>query len=506
MEATMSEPNDNVDIARLRRLAHEMCDGLLAEEGINELSLLLAASQRAAEEYWQIVGIHEQLHWDLAEEVGRPLATTQSYGAAAESKAFGAVQFRSTSLAPRHYFVVAACLLVSALGGLMAWRHFEDRRDSQVAHNPAESRTDDTTALGSITALVPQSKWSVGRPGGNNIASLRQGDTIYLEDGAAELRLVTNTVAVLESPLVMQVLSVDRVRVISGNIKVEVAKGTEGFSVETASAEVIDLGTEFAVNVADGNTDVVVYDGEVDLKLTGTDVSNDAERVTKRFRAGEAVHVSDDGTLSRIVNVTRTNFALVEQRQPLISAVKDNVARSEIWNFYEIVPGGMGEDQQAYVDRPHEWNGATPEGIPGYLGGGDYVKTFCNDKITKDLHVEVTLSRPAILFVLFDKRAVPPDWLTQSFEATGDDIGIDETIFDVWKQKTYGEDHLEVGPGNGIERRFSIWRKVVTEPGVVSLGPNGAPISETKSLDLNAKMAMYGIVAIPWEQKEATAR
>jgi hypothetical protein len=503
MEATMSEPNDNLDLARLRRLAHEMCDGLLAEEGVNELSALLATSQRAVEEYWQIVGIHEQLQWDLAEEVGRPPATTQSYGATAESKASGAIR---TSSAPRRYFAfaVAACLLISALGGLTAWRRLEDRRDSQTAHNRAESHADETTALGSIIPLVPQSKWSVGRPGGNNIASLRQGDTIYLEEGAAELRLVTNTVAVLESPLVMQVLSVDRVRVISGNIKVEVAKGAEGFSVETASAEVIDLGTEFAVNVADGNTDVVVYDGEVDLKLTGADASNDAERVTKRFRAGEAVHVSDDGTLSRIVNVTRTNFAQVEQRQPLISAVKDNVARSEIWNFYEIVPGGMGEDQQAYVDRPHEWNGATREGIPEYLGGGDYVKTFCNDKITKDLRIEVTLSRPAVLFVLFDKRAIPPDWLTQSFEATDDDIGIDETIFDVWKQQTYGEDHLEVGPGNGIERRFSIWRKVVAEPGVVSLGPNGTPISETKSLDLNAKMAMYGIVAIPWEQKTTT--
>jgi hypothetical protein len=157
----------------------------------------------------------------------------------------------------------------------------------------------------------------------------------------------------------------------------------------------------------------------------------------------------------------------------------------------------MGEDQKCYVDRPYEWNGATADGMPGYLVGGDYVKTFCNDKITEDLNIELTLNRAANLYVLFDKRAVPPDWLLHSFEATGDDIGIDETRFDVWKQEPTGKDLLEVGPGNGIERPCSIWRRVVTEAGTVSLGPNGVPIQVPKSLDLNAEVVMYGIVAVP---------
>ena len=62
--------------------------------------------------------------------------------------------------------------------------------------------------------------------------------------------------------------------------------------------------------------------------------------------------------------------------------------------------------------------------MPAYLVGGDYVKTFNNDKFSK-IEVYVTLVRPAYLYVLFDKRGVPPKWLRDEFEFTGDDIGVD---------------------------------------------------------------------------------
>jgi hypothetical protein len=127
------------------------------------------------------------------------------------------------------------------------------------------------------------------------------------------------------------------------------------------------------------------------------------QRITKRFRAGEAVHVNDDGTLSRIVDVRRTRFdgGGETQRQQVIAAVKDNYVREDFWSFYEIVPAGMDEDARAFADRPfHEWNGYEAKGMPSYLVGGDYVKTFNDDKITEDLVIDVNLSRPATLYVL----------------------------------------------------------------------------------------------------------
>ena len=368
------------------------------------------------------------------------------------------------------------------------------------ANGAAQGRS----VIGSIVALTPGSEWSFGNREQQNRKELRVGETMSVTRGAVELHLVDTAVVQLEAPLILQMISLDRARVLKGRATIDVLKGAEGFTVETPEADVIDLGTTFGVDVQDKGTDVVVYQGQVDLVVSDAEQAKaPAGDETRRLQMGQALHVDQDGTLSRIVTVTRTNFSHTEPRRPLIAAVKDNISRSDAWDFYEIVPGGMGEDQPCFVDRPHQWNGVTGEGMPKYLVGADYVKTFCNDKVTKDLHINLTLSEPATVYVLFDKRATPPDWLTQAFELTGDDIGADETDFDVWKRETVGNNGLKIGPGNSIQHDFSIWRKVVRSAGVVSLGPNGAPTRRSdEPLDLNARMAMYGIVATPLTQTE----
>ena len=62
---------------------------------------------------------------------------------------------------------------------------------------------------------------------------------------------------------------------------------------------------------------------------------------------------------------------------------------------------------------------------PRYLLGADYVKTFNDDKLNRKVEIRVTLDRPAILYVLHDKRSPPPDWLREKFFNTGDEIGLD---------------------------------------------------------------------------------
>jgi hypothetical protein len=493
----MAETNDGFDIGRLRRLAQEKCDGLLSEEGVEELSELLASSVQARDEYWQIIAVHAQLQWELGEEPTREGPHAQD-PIISVADVPNADERRSRAIRPSSWLIgLAASLLVAVFGALLAGRRGDDQQRPVAVADEQHANS----ILGTLTALVPQSNWSVGRAGGNNVGSLQQGDTIYLDAGAAELRFTTNTVAVLESPLVMQLVSVDRVRVIRGNIKVEVAKGAEGFAVETASAEVIDLGTEFAVNVNDGNTDVVVYDGEVDLKVAATHDSRDADRVTKRFRAGEAVHVTDDGTLSRIVDVRRTKFDSggESQRPHVIAEVKDNYVRDDFWNFYEIVPAGMGEDARSFVDRPfHEWNGHLPTGLPAHLVGGDYVKTFNDDKVTDNLVIDVTLSSPATLYVLLDQRLLPPQWLLDSFEKTEDIVGLDESPYYTDDPSRITAGAIEVGPGKSINRIFNVWKREAPDGGVVSLGPNGRRADDPQTEDIGLiKANMYGIVAVP---------
>lgn len=497
--AQSPEQPEQIDSQRLRKLIADKCNSAISEADHEELEALLARSASARAEYWDAMALHSDLEWELA---GKEVCDDLLTRVILEKVCISPEGWRVASGSALRIFALAASLLAFLLGGgVLLW--MASGRQPVPVHAQLESDQEDPVELlilGNISPLVPDSLWSFGQQGKLNFESVNRGDTVSVDRGAVELRFASDTVAVLEAPLVMQVMSVDRVRVILGNIKVEVAEGAEGFAVETSSAEVIDLGTVFAVNVKDGNTELVVYDGQVDLKLPGSDATNSEETVIKRFRAGEAVHVSDDGTLSRIVDVRRTNFdgGSVTRKQ-VIAAVKDNYVRDDFWSFYEIVPGGMDEDARAFADRPfHEWNGYTADGMPAYLVGGDYVKTFNDDKVTEDLVIDVTLSQPATLYVLLDPRVLPPEWLLESFENTGDIIGLDEAPYYEDNPSHITRDEPGVGPGNSINRIFRIWKREVPSGGIVSLGPNGRRADDPQGRPLGEiKANMYGIVAVP---------
>src|SRR5262249_14448522 len=152
-------------------------------------------------------------------------------------------------------------------------------------------------------------------------------------------------------------------------------------------------------------TDLVVFQGEVNMDYVTQDEGTTRRQ---RLRTGQGMHLDERGTASRIVSITDQSYSDSPSREssrpPVITDVRDNIQR-DVLNYYEIVQEGMQEDAKAFADREeHEWNGATTDGMPSYLVGGDYVKTFNNDKVKRDIEITVTLDRPSKLYVLFDKR------------------------------------------------------------------------------------------------------
>ncbi|TWT91725.1 FecR protein [Botrimarina colliarenosi] len=490
----MAYPLEFKTIARLRQLVSEKCEGTLTEDGIQELSELLDSSAEARDEYWKLTLVHANLGWHFAgqarceDELGRILLDTSAWE---QPEHLNSRRTHAYAWA----IAIAASLLIAGFGGQFLAAPNEVPPAASVS-----AEADAVSVLGRLMARGPQSRWSLGRPGNHDIDAVRQGDTLWLEDGEAELHLLSDTVAKLQAPVILQVVSLDRLRLLRGRIEVDVAKGAEGFVVETTSAEVVDLGTVFSVEVTHDGTDLVVFDGVVDLKVSKAPTENQdySEASASRFRTGEAVSVSSDGTLSRLVNVSRVLPHSQPVAEPVIASVVDNNEREGLWSFYEVVASGMIEDARAFVDRRYEWNGATEAGMPSYLLGADYVKTFNNDKVTPDLTMELTLNQPARVYVLLDKRITPPAWLVRDFSDTGDVIGIDEAWHDPLDHKPGLEDFAGVGPGMSIERTHSIWMQDVPKGGVVTLGPNGR-LPGQKYRDISAGANMYGIAATPLE-------
>jgi hypothetical protein len=173
----------------------------------------------------------------------------------------------------------------------------------------------------------------------------------------------------------------------------------------------------------------------------------------------------------------------------VISAVWDNIERGDSFKFYEIVPAGLQEDAKAFVDRVYyEWNGVDQDGMPSYLLGSDYVKTFNSDKHNAGISISLRIEQPATLYLLIDNRVTIPDWVRASYEDTGDDIGIDEGF-----DRRAPHLSTDVGPGRSINSFCSVWRRVITEPGVVELGA----IEALAPGPNQTHISMYGIAAAP---------
>jgi hypothetical protein len=260
----------------------------------------------------------------------------------------------------------------------------------------------------------------------------------------------------------------------------------KGFTVETPSTLVVDQGTEFGVEVdASGRTVVVVFQGLVDLACGGA-----AQNLSpaKRLGQGEGLRVDRAGVMSRVTAVERRRGDDSWSTDPsqdedvVIRSVRDNIRGLDSSKYYQIVHGGLTEDAQAYVDRPHEWNGLDENGLPEFLREADYIMPFNDDKWTNNLEITVEVAQAATLFVFLDKREKPPSWLAERFTHTGVKIGLDEGS---WPDPTLFT--VEAGPGRSVEHAFWVWKRDVNRDEVITLGALGGGRNDR---------AMYGIAAV----------
>lgn len=312
---------------------------------------------------------------------------------------------------------------------------------------------------------------------------------VEIESGTLTLRFRSGATVNAIGPATMRIESDMLVRLDSGQATAHVPHWAAGFTVETPDVEIVDLGTEFGVVARrDGKTDVVVFDGEVDL----TPVMQRAGGVQKRLTQGEGVSVTNEGGIDRIVQLRRDTrgeswSTEASNGESVFAEIHDNMRRGAgAAKYYQITPGGLDEDSLAYVDRPHQWNGLSGDGLPEVLQHVDYVRTFNDDKYVDDVEIVIDLAQPAWLYVLFDDRVPLPTWLTDQFEDTGVDVGLDEGP---WIEADMSL-ATAIGSGNSVDRVFSVWRRRCDKQLSITLGSMGhSPEAR----------AMYGIAARPIE-------
>lgn len=112
---------------------------------------------------------------------------------------------------------------------------------------------------------------SVNLQWGDQSTMFREGDILpngrlQFENGIAEIDFFCGATLIVEGPADFNVESDWSVSVAEGRLRANVPPAARGFVVKAAGSEIIDLGTEFAMDVTADNASVEVIDGEVEIR------------------------------------------------------------------------------------------------------------------------------------------------------------------------------------------------------------------------------------------------
>ena len=320
------------------------------------------------------------------------------------------------------------------------------------------------------------------------------GERVHLTDlkidaGEVDVKLDSGVKLSLEGPFSARFENSAEMQLYHGKMSADVAEKGKGFTVRTATSEVVDLGTRFGISAkADGETDVVVFEGEVKVRRQNTRSKNEAWTT---LRSGEAVRVAKQKELQRLARVRLSKNRKLWSSQTsnpssLVVDVEDSATEPEFLHYLGVVPQGMGVDSQPFSDRPQaKWQAMPGESFPQELESADLIRTFLADRGDRELEIRIQVSRPCIMYVIMDDRRPPPQWLEKEFIKTTQTIRVGP-----WPANSMKD--LTADDAGRVYVPCSIWKCHVDRAGIFVLGSPFVKGSKNQSL-------MYGLAVGPIE-------
>lgn len=261
-------------------------DGCIDDEELEALQRALFEFPEARREFVQ----HQLLNVALKCDADAGLPASIEPSLYEEMQKAAAARMRPISWG--WLFAIAVTVLCVALGGLL----INQQSTPMIAKTEPERRSQ---GIAMITQLVgaddSMSSWEVGD-------SLVPG-VFEIESGVAQLEFFCGATVILEGPAKLDLKSSMFAVVHEGRLRAQVPPAARGFTLSLDEMNVVDLGTEFGVTVSQGQSTVQVFDGEVSLRATAPERSDEFElsRVLKhdvnekRLYAGQGIRRDASG-------------------------------------------------------------------------------------------------------------------------------------------------------------------------------------------------------------------
>ena len=444
------------DHSSFERICHAVLEGSATEAELEQFRQRLHSNAAERKDYADQAQIHALLTWQkgrAAVPVPFVLAPTD-FPASSNIIAFS---FRKAILA------AAAVLVV----GFAVWQ-IADRGQNDGAVAVAHG-TPAAVKKGVVVDILASTDtpYQVGQ----RVVLER----LELNAGSLRFRISSGAVVDVEGPVALEFVDPMRMRLIRGNVTTDVGSDAKGFVVDTDSATVLDIGTRFGVSRGDdGSTDIVVLQGEVQVYRAGVPKSPET-RLASLYEGEGARMTARDAKIQRLqaAALRGDRLAIRGLNAPdssVISNVSDNIKKANFYRCYTIVPGGMAEGAPASLTKMGHnkltWHAMPGQLFPADLKGADVIGTFQGEVIRQPLaDINLELTRPCAVYVLFDTRATPPEWLTRDFRDTGMRLRSGP-----WWPDLVATQNLKPDKNGEIHIEHAVWRKDVSSPGTVTLG------------------------------------
>jgi hypothetical protein len=229
--------------------------------------------------------------------------------------------------------------------------------------------------------------------------TLHEGDLmlpgrLYLRTGRLTLAFFSGVSLTVEGPADLELQSADRVFFHHGKLRARVLRGAEGFTVATTGYEVVDLGTEFAMNLQPGGkARVMVFQGEAAVSVIGQDGRSVRSALLERQRS---VEVDPNGAGIREVPAQPEAFVPLGEFVPapleFAPGYRTTVLASRPWGYWRFESLADGRVPNEVAGRPAlKVHGGVA--LEGPLGGNRWAR-FRPDDAAQALLLDGTWTPP----------------------------------------------------------------------------------------------------------------
>ncbi len=263
--------SENKQYNRFLELAGKLIDDEIDQDGLDELVRLIKTNERFNQELLDQLAIDEWIdQYENERRTGahftrQLLATIEAENDKDEftRKVLERSDSQSTERRQRkiHWLPsalnIAACIAILFVS--VFWLLQLNKPNAEGQFSPFEETNHGIAVVTNLVGRLNQ-----------NLARVESDDTVApgfleLDSGFAKLEFYSGAQLSLAGPAKLELIDPSKVVCHYGKLKAKVPLVAQGFTILTPESEVIDLGTEFGVEVTkNGQTEIHVFDGEVE--------------------------------------------------------------------------------------------------------------------------------------------------------------------------------------------------------------------------------------------------